>query len=86
MMHLDRFIVATVLLHSFLQFFQPDKRTVGLCIEKELHMLNKLLDSPAKPFVMIVGGGKVDKLPLLHYMLDKVQTILKCVQHLSLPF
>ena len=56
---------------------KPDNRTIGLLIEQELMMLNKLLDSPEKPFVLMIGGCKViDKIPLIEHMLDKVQTIL----------
>ncbi len=59
--------------------FPPSKRTIGLLIEQELIMLNKLLNNPQKPFVLIIGGGKVsDKLPLLYNLLDKVNTILLC--------
>lgn len=61
------------------ELFPPEKRTIGLLIEQELSMLNKLLDNPAKPFTLIIGGGKVhDKLPLLENMLDSVDTILLC--------
>jgi len=59
--------------------FAPDHRTIGLLVEKELTALNKLLYAPEKPFIMILGGGKVtDKLPLIDTVLDKVQTILLC--------
>jgi len=59
--------------------FPREKRTIGLLIEKELGMLNKLLHNPAQPFVLGLGGGKVeDKLPLLYAMLDIAQVILLC--------
>ncbi len=61
------------------QEFPPENRTIGLLVEKELNMLNKLLHNPAQPFVLIVGGGKVtDKIPLIQNLLDKVETILLC--------
>ena len=61
------------------QEFPPEKRTIGLLVEKELNMLKKLLHNPAQPFVLIVGGGKVaDKIPLIQNLLDKVETILLC--------
>lgn len=57
--------------------FSPEKRTIGLLIEKELSMLNQLVENPKKPMVLIVGGGKAhDKLPLLNFLIDKAQTIL----------
>ena len=60
-------------------YFSPEKRTFGLLVEKELSMLNKMLSQPRKRFTLVLGGGKVsDKLPLIEYMLDKVETILLC--------
>lgn len=59
--------------------FAPDKRTIGLLIEKELHELNQLLDNPRKPFVLIIGGNKIEeKLPLIKALIPKVDTILLC--------
>ena len=59
--------------------FAQDHRTIGLLVEKELAMLNKLLYTPEKPFIMILGGGKVsDKLPLIENALNRVQSILLC--------
>lgn len=59
--------------------FAPEKRTIGLLIEKELSMLSRLVDNPEHPFVLCIGGGKVvDKLPLLYTLLDKVDMILLC--------
>jgi len=59
------------------ELFTPDHRTIGLLIEKELRMLNNLLEKPAKPFVVILGGGKVaDKLPILYALINTVDVIL----------
>ncbi|HZW61055.1 MAG TPA: phosphoglycerate kinase, partial [Candidatus Babeliales bacterium] len=61
------------------QLFQKDRRTIGLLIEHELRMLNRLIEKPKKPFVLALGGGKVaDKLPLLDSLIDSVDTILLC--------
>jgi len=61
------------------QEFAPEKRTIGLLIEKELKILNNLLHNPKKPFVLILGGGKItDKIPIIQNFLDKVETILLC--------
>jgi phosphoglycerate kinase len=58
--------------------FAPEKRSIGLLIEKELNMLNRLITNPQKPFTLILGGGKVaDKLPLL-------RSIVKSVTHIIL--
>ena len=60
-------------------FFPPEKRSVGLLVEKELTMLDKLMISSKKPFALVTGGGKVtDKIPLLFNMLNKVTDILLC--------
>ncbi len=56
------------------------KRSIGYLVEKELFMLNKILDNPKRPMTFILGGGKVeDKLPLIEHLLDlAVETILLC--------
>jgi phosphoglycerate kinase len=42
-------------------------------------MLNRLIDDPARPYIIILGGGKVpDKITLLEQMLDRVDTIMLC--------
>ena len=59
--------------------FEKDHRLIGPLVEKELVHLNKLIADPKKPFVLIIGGGKItSKLPLLLNMLDLVDTILLC--------
>jgi len=61
------------------ELFAPDQRTIGLLIEKELRALQRLLENPAKPFTLILGGGKVaDKLPLLYALIDQIDTVLLC--------
>ncbi len=61
------------------QLFAKSHRTFGLLVEQELRMLNKLTHNPKKPFLIIMGGGKVsDKLPLLEKLLDRVTDILLC--------
>lgn len=61
------------------ELFDYDHKSIGLLIEKELQNLNYLNNHPDKPFVLIIGGGKVkDKLPLLKVLITKVNTILVC--------
>lgn len=61
------------------RLFNPSHRTIGILVEKEVAALSKLVHNPEKPFVLIVGGGKVaDKIPLLTGMLDRVTHILLC--------
>lgn len=59
--------------------FPPEKRSIGLLVEKELKALSPTRRDPKKPFVVISGGGKVaDKLPYLNLLLGKATTILVC--------
>jgi len=49
----------------------------GFLIERELEVMDKALNDPARPFAVLVGGAKVsDKMGLLENMLDKVNTLL----------
>lgn len=60
-------------------FFAPEKRSIGLLVEKELAALDILIHNPQKPFILILGGGKVsDKLRYIEALLNKVNTILLC--------
>jgi phosphoglycerate kinase len=59
--------------------FTDNRRSIGFLIEKELRMLNALRDNPKHPFVAILGGGKIeDKIPLIHGLLNTVDTVLLC--------
>lgn len=49
----------------------------GFSVQNELENLGKLLENPARPFVMIIGGAKVeDKKPVIVGLLDKVDNVL----------
>jgi phosphoglycerate kinase len=49
----------------------------GRLLEREVEVLSKLLESPDRPFVAVVGGAKVsDKLSVLRNLLDRVETLL----------
>jgi phosphoglycerate kinase len=48
----------------------------GLLLEKELTFLGGIRETPAKPFVALVGGSKVsDKIEVLEKLLEKVDTL-----------
>jgi len=50
---------------------------MGLLMEKELETLGGLLENPARPFVVVLGGNKVsDKLSLIDSFLNIADTIL----------
>ncbi len=49
----------------------------GLLIEAELKVLERLTDSPEKPYVVVLGGSKVsDKLGVIDHLLPRVNKIL----------
>lgn len=50
---------------------------MGLLMEKELDVLGRLLEDPARPFVVVLGGNKIsDKLAVIDSFLDIADTIL----------
>lgn len=49
----------------------------GLLVEREVRELSKLIEAPARPYVVVVGGAKVaDKLPLLTSFLGRADSLL----------
>ncbi|MEO0125563.1 MAG: phosphoglycerate kinase [candidate division WOR-3 bacterium] len=49
----------------------------GFLLEKEISFLSKIISSPTKPFVAIIGGAKIsDKLGVIKNLLPKVDYIL----------
>lgn len=49
----------------------------GRCLQREVEVLGKLLDAPARPFVAVVGGAKVsDKLGVLRSLVERVDRIV----------
>jgi len=52
-------------------------KAAGLLVAKELDAFAKVLDTPAKPVLAILGGAKVsDKIQLIENMLDKVDSMI----------
>ena len=63
--------------HSSMVGINLKTRVAGLIMAKELSYFSKALDSPQRPFCLILGGAKVsDKIKLIHNMLDKVDTMI----------
>lgn len=59
------------------QFFDPDAKSFGFLMEKEITAANKVLHNPAHPLTAIVGGAKVsDKILLLDKLLDTVDNLI----------
>ena len=53
------------------------ERGCGFLIQKELDNLGRLLKSPARPFVAVLGGAKVsDKIKVIENLLPKVNVLL----------
>ena len=49
----------------------------GLLVAKELDVMGKALDNPARPFVAVLGGAKVsDKINVINNLLEKADTII----------
>lgn len=49
----------------------------GLLVEKEVNALTKVLNNPEKPFVVIIGGAKIeDKQPMIDQFLPKADKLL----------
>ncbi len=49
------------------------KKGIGFLIEKEIKMLDSLMDSPKKPYIAILGGAKIsDKIPVIEKLIDIV--------------
>lgn len=49
----------------------------GLLLEKEIKYLKDMVDNPAHPFVVILGGSKVkDKIPVMEKLASKVDTFI----------
>lgn len=58
------------------ELYQTEQKTIGLLIEREIEMLSKLFSHPERPFMALLGGGKVkDKLPYIEKLLDKIDTL-----------
>jgi len=52
-------------------------RAAGDLMKKELEYFSKALESPTRPFLVILGGAKVkDKIQLIESMLDKVDEMI----------
>lgn len=59
--------------HSSMVGVDLPQKAVGLLMQKELEFFAKVLESPEKPFLAILGGAKIsDKLQLIDNLLDKV--------------
>jgi phosphoglycerate kinase len=57
--------------------FPPERRAIGLLVEKELRILDTLLRSPRHAYVAVMGGAKVsDKITVIENLIQKVDRLL----------
>ena len=63
--------------HSSMVGVDVDTRAAGFLLSKELEYFSKVLESPAKPLTVVMGGAKVkDKIQLIMNMLDIVDEMI----------
>jgi len=61
------------------ELFEPNRRTIGLLVQKELEELTRFFKEPARPICIVLGGAKLsDKIPYLYSLMETVDTILVC--------
>ena len=53
------------------------EKGIGFLIEKEIEMLDKLIENPTRPYLAIMGGAKVsDKIEVIEKLIDVVDTLI----------
>jgi len=58
------------------QYFKPEEKALGILMQNEIASATKLLKSPKRPVVAIVGGAKVsDKIKLLEKLVEVVNHV-----------
>jgi phosphoglycerate kinase len=63
--------------HSSMVGIDHKIRAAGLLMSKELTYFSQALESPKKPFLVILGGAKVkDKIQLINNLLNKVDEMI----------
>ncbi|MBQ8209452.1 MAG: phosphoglycerate kinase [Clostridia bacterium] len=54
-----------------------EETAIGYLMQKEVDVMGKALEDPARPFVAILGGAKVsDKIGVIENLMDKVDTLI----------
>ncbi|KAJ1673080.1 Phosphoglycerate kinase 2, partial [Spiromyces aspiralis] len=63
--------------HSSMVGVDLPVKAAGFLVEKELNYFAQAIESPARPYLAILGGAKVsDKIQLIENMLDKVNALI----------
>jgi len=64
-------------IHAITTFFSNDHRAAGFLLKKEVTFFDKMVKTPTRPFVAIIGGSKVSgKLEAMLNLIDKVDKII----------
>ena len=64
-------------IHMLPSLFPSQKRAAGFLLKKEVNFFDKMIKTPNRPFVSIVGGSKVSgKLEALKNLVDKVDKLI----------
>lgn len=64
-------------IHAITKYFDPDHRAIGFLMEKEINFFHKVVESPIRPFIAVVGGSKVSgKLQALTNLIEKVDKVI----------
>ncbi|RYP36439.1 hypothetical protein DL767_003402 [Monosporascus sp. MG133] len=65
--------------HSSMVGVDLPQKAAGFLMKKELDYFAKVIESPKRPFLAILGGAKVsDKIQLIDNLLDKVNALVIC--------
>lgn len=57
--------------------FPQEKRSIGLLVQQELQALYPMAHHPKKPYILLLGGGKIaDKLPFIEAMVDRIDVLM----------
>lgn len=63
--------------HASMVGVKLEMRVAGLLLKKELDYFGRALDNPARPFLAILGGAKVqDKIQLIENLISKVDRMI----------
>jgi phosphoglycerate kinase len=59
--------------------FPKDRRSIGMLVERELQTLSRVQQAPMRPYIFLLGGGKIhDKLLYVLHLLDYADHIMLC--------
>ncbi len=64
-------------IHAVTEYFDDEHRAAGFLLKKEVTFFDKMVKTPTRPFVAIIGGSKVSgKLEAMLNLVDKVDKLI----------